>query len=125
MREATAECLRAARELALPTLADPERRRKISEANRGRVLGAESRAAMSRASTGRKHTEQTRQKRREAQARRPAGVPGGPWSEEEDELVRTLSVAEVVRRTGRTPNAVYKRRRELKAGQKRGRTTTG
>jgi hypothetical protein len=36
-----------------------------------------------------------------------------PWTPAEDELVRTLPPAEVARRTGRTPGAVYQRRRIL------------
>jgi hypothetical protein len=36
-----------------------------------------------------------------------------PWTPGEDELVRTLPPAEVARRTGRTPGAVYSRRYDL------------
>jgi hypothetical protein len=50
MREATAAHLPAAREAARPMLSSPERRQKISEANRGRVLSEESRAAIGKAS---------------------------------------------------------------------------
>ena len=77
--------------------------------------------AVSRASKGRRHTEQARQRMREARARRPGGVPGGPWTTEEDELVRTLPSHEVAWRTGRTPEAVYQRRIELGLARQRGR----
>jgi hypothetical protein len=39
---------------------------------------------------------------------------GPPWTAQEDALLRVLPAAEVARRTGRTPGAVYARRRELR-----------
>jgi hypothetical protein len=39
--------------------------------------------------------------------------PTRRWTPEEDELARTLPAKEVVRRTGRTAWAVYKRRNVL------------
>jgi hypothetical protein len=42
------------------------------------------------------------------------GVHGrGPWTPQEDKLVRTLPALEVSHRTGRSLGAVYKRRRQL------------
>jgi hypothetical protein len=38
---------------------------------------------------------------------------GGPWTGEEDELVRALSPAHTAAKTGRTLNAVYRRRHAL------------
>jgi hypothetical protein len=51
----------------------------------------------------------------EAQRRRGTRPPkaGRPWTEAEDEAVRTLRPAEAARRTGRTLGAVYDRRRDL------------
>ena len=43
----------------------------------------------------------------------PAGIVPKYWSDEEDEIVRTLAPAEVARRTGRSIDAVYIRRRIL------------
>jgi hypothetical protein len=41
------------------------------------------------------------------------GVPGGRWTAAEDKLVRTLSVADAVAKTGRSLHAVVARRRLL------------
>jgi hypothetical protein len=62
---------------------------------------------------------------RQAREKRDIAPPEGQharWTDEEDELVRTLSVPEVVKRTGRTLSAVYSRRGELKLpdGRRRG-----
>lgn len=56
-----------------------------------------------------KYTEKARRKMSEAQRRRgtrPAKA-GSPWTEREDDLVRTLAVKEVAKRTGRTLVAVW------------------
>ena len=50
----------------------------------------------------------------EAHRRRATLVPGiRVWTTEEDELVRTLPIAEAARRTERTVNAVISRRHML------------
>lgn len=46
-----------------------------------------------------------------------------PWTELEDELVRTQSAAEAARKTGRSLGAIYARRWEL--GVRDGRRTGG
>ena len=64
---------------------------------------------------GSRMSDEARQKMSEAQRRRGARPPkaGVPWSPQEDEWLRTLPTAEVVRRTGRTKTAVYNRRCDL------------
>jgi hypothetical protein len=52
--------------------------------------------------------------RRGAEPRRPS-----PWSPEEDELVRALSVEEAARRIGRTVTAVFARRHRLGLAEER------
>jgi hypothetical protein len=42
-----------------------------------------------------------------------------PWTQREEELVRTLGPAEAARRTGRTMTAVYQRRRDLGLARRR------
>jgi hypothetical protein len=53
---------------------------------------------------------------------------GGPWSGEEDTLVRTMPAAQVAERTGRTLREVYRRRQKLRGGKRKlpdGRATNG
>jgi hypothetical protein len=71
---------------------------------------------------GIRHSEETRRKMSEAHRRRGTRPPkaGRPWTDEEDDLVRTLPAKEVAGRTGRTLRAVYDRRRGL--GMPDGRT---
>jgi hypothetical protein len=102
---------------------DPERRRKIAEARRGKPRLRHVLDAMHNARRGSHHTEEARQKMSEAQRRRGVLVPGTvSWTAEEDELVRTLPAEEVMRRTGRSLIAVYTRRSKLKVpdGHRRG-----
>jgi hypothetical protein len=62
-----------------------------------------------------RHTEESRRKMSEAHRKRGILVPGTiPWTTEEDELLKTLPAEEVARRTGRTLEAVYTRRRRLR-----------
>lgn len=105
-----------ARQKALSKAQDPERRRKISEARRGKPRPPKVVEAIRRARQGRKHTAEARRKMSEAQQKRKAWPPaaGKPWEPWEDELVRTLPPAEVVQRTGRTLGSVYERRRLLR-----------
>jgi hypothetical protein len=63
---------------------------------------------------GSQHTEETRQRMSETHRQRGTLVPGPvPWTEVDDELVRTPRVEEVARRIGRSLIAVYKRRHRL------------
>jgi hypothetical protein len=102
---------------------DPERRRKIAESLRGKPMLPHVLDAMRNARRGLPHTEETRRRMSEAHRRRGTLVPGTVlWSPEDDELVRTLPVKEVARRTGRSLQAVYKRRSLLQVpdGRRRG-----
>ena len=74
---------------------------------------------------GSEHTAATKRKMRRTHKRLGTRPPaaGPAWSEQEDELLRTLPTAEVVQRTGRTLNAVRCRRRVL--GLPDGRKTLG
>jgi len=102
---------------------DPERRAKIAAAQRGKPRPASAMQAAWEASRGRKHTAEARAKMSVAQRRRGARPPkaGRAWTAEEDVLVRQLDPTEVVRRTGRTLQAVYSRRSVL--GLNEGRIT--
>jgi hypothetical protein len=104
---------------------DPERRRRIGEARRGKPCPPHVVEAMRRGRLGKPHSEEARRKMSAAQRRRGAWPPaaGEPWTDDEDELLRTLPAAEVLRRTGRTLAAVYCRRRELELPD--GRTRNG
>jgi hypothetical protein len=90
---------------------DPERCRKIAEYMRGKPRPQHVLDAMHSARRGLPHTEETRRRMSEAHRRRGTLVPGTVlWTQEDDELVRTLPVREVARRTGRSLQAVYARR---------------
>jgi len=101
---------------------DPERRAKIAAAQRGRARPASAMQPAWEANRGRKHTAEARAKMSAAQRRRGARPPkaGRPWTAEEDALVRELPALDVAGRTGRTLQAVYKRRSLL--GLNEGRT---
>jgi hypothetical protein len=93
---------------------DPERRRKIAEAKRGKPRPRHVIEAMRRARLGSHLTEETRSRMSEAHKRRGTLVPGTIlWTPEEDELVKTLPVEEAAKRTGRSLSAVYARRWRL------------
>jgi hypothetical protein len=95
-------------------LHDPERCRKISEALRGRPKPAHVIDAAIAAHLGTKHSAEARQKMSETHKRRGTLVPGTVlWTPQEDQLVRTLPISEVMQRTGRTLNAVKSRRHKL------------
>ena len=95
---------------------DPERRRRIGEARRGKPCPPHVVEAMRRGRLGKPHSSEARRKMSEAQRRRGAWPPaaGEPWTDDEDELLRTLPAPEVARRTGRTLAAVYCRRQDLR-----------
>jgi hypothetical protein len=99
---------------ALSKAGDPERRRKIAEARRGKPRPPHVVEAVRRAHLGTHHSEEARRKMREAHKRRGTLVPGTKvWTPEEDELSRTLPTAEVAKRTGRSVGGVRYRRRKL------------
>ncbi len=104
----------AMRALGVLKARDPERRRKIAEARRGKPRPARVGEAVRSAHLGVPQTEETRRRMSETHRRRGTLVPGTiPWTAEEDEQVRTLPVEEAARRTGRSFQAVYARRSRL------------
>jgi hypothetical protein len=94
---------------------DPERRAKIAAAKRGKPRPPHVGEAVAAAHRGKRASAATRRKMSEAHKRRGTRPPkaGPPWTAEEDALARRLPAAEVARRTGRTLQAVYDRRRVL------------
>jgi hypothetical protein len=71
---------------------------------------------MRKGRTGKSHDEAAKAKMSQAQKRLGTRPPaaGVPWTAEEDEAVRTLKPKEAAEKTGRTPVAVWSRRRALK-----------
>jgi NUMOD3 motif len=96
-------------------LRDAARREKIAASKRGKPRPPHVIEAMREGRTGKPHSEEARRKMSEAQRRRGTRPPkaGKPWTEDEDEAVRTLPGAEAAEATGRTLKAVWDRRREL------------
>jgi hypothetical protein len=93
---------------------DPERRRKIAEARRGKPRPPHVVEAVRAAHLGTHHTRAARRKMSQTHKRRGTLVPGTiVWTPEEDKLLRTLSTAEVAERTGRSVGGVRYRRRKL------------
>jgi hypothetical protein len=103
------------RAAAALTVRDPARREKIRAKAIGRKHTAKMKAMLRRAKLGVKLSAAHRRKISEAARRLGTWPPnaGPPWSAEEDGLLRRLPPAEVAKRTGRTPGAVYARRRVL------------
>src|SRR5262245_36439216 len=67
---------------------------------------------MRKGRTGKPQSEEARAKMSRAHRQRGTLVPGtDPWTAEEDEAVRTMRPAEAVKKTGRTVQAVWSRRR--------------
>lgn len=106
---------------ALVDYADQQRNAKIAESRRGVPRPQHVREALRRASIGRPMSDQQRRQIGERNLRLGIRPPkaGRPWTAQEDELLRTLSAAEVARRTGRTLTAVYSRRHDLKLPDRR------
>lgn len=96
--------------------ADPVRNAKIAAAKRGKRRPAHVCAAVRRAQLGRQQSLEQRQATSERNRQRGVRPPkaGRPWTLEEDELLRTLPAAEVVKRTGRTLGAVRMRQQMLR-----------
>jgi hypothetical protein len=93
---------------------DPERRRKIAEAHRGKPRPPHVVEAIRRARLGSHLTEETRSRMSRTHRKRGTLVPGTiPWTPEEDEWVKTLTAEEAAKKTGRSLKAVYARRWRL------------
>lgn len=95
---------------------DPGRRSKIAASKRGKPRPAHVIEALRQANLGRPLSAETRRKMSEAHKRRRSWPPaaGRPWTPEEDELVRTLRIADAAKQTGRTVSAVKGRRNKLR-----------
>ena len=91
---------------------DPDRRRQIAAAKRGKPRPAHVVEAVRKANKGRQASPKTRATLAAAMRERAkAFVPNGRgWTAAEDELVRTRPAAEVAEWTGRTLTGVYSRR---------------
>jgi hypothetical protein len=102
----------AGRAKAQVKAADPQRRRKIAQAKRGKPRPPGMMERLAELNRGKPLSEQTREKLSEAHKQRGTWPPaaGRPWTPEEDELLRQLPAAEVAQRTGRSLAAVYCRR---------------
>lgn len=107
--------LTAGRKKAWKKAADPERRRKIAAAKKGKPRPPSVIEAVRRANKGRALSKPHREKISAAHKRRGTRPPaaGRPWQKWEDKLLRTVPTREVVEKTGRTLTAVWSRRREL------------
>jgi hypothetical protein len=105
-----------ARRKAVGKARDPDRRRKIAEARRGKKRPTHVVEAVRRAHLGWTHTPEARAKLSAAMKERAkVFVPNGrTWTAAEDDLLRTLPPAAAARETGRGLGSVYDRRRTLK-----------
>ena len=105
----------AGREKARAKARDPVRRAKIAAARRGKPRPPHVIEAMAAGRRGKPHDAESRRKMSESPKRRGTRPPkaGSPWTAEEDELLPQLPAVEVARRTGRSLQAVYDRRRVL------------
>lgn len=94
--------IRAGFEKALAKANEPEARAKVAAARRKWTMPEKTRRLLSDQRKGKKLSEEHRRKIATAnQGRIPVWVTR-PWTPEEDELVRTLPTAEVMRLTGRS-----------------------
>ncbi len=93
---------------------DPERRRKIAQARKGKPRPPHEVEPMHRAWRGSHHSEETRRRMSQTHKKRGTIVPGiKTWTREEDEQVKSLPPEEAARQIGRSLRAVYARRRRL------------
>lgn len=95
-----------------PTYSDPERNEKIRQARMGKPRPKKAIEAMRRAQLGRKPSEQLLRRQQAARERR-FPMSYAPWTPEHDEIVRTESIKEAARLTGRPKSRIERRRNEL------------
>lgn len=95
---------------------DPKRRAKIAAAKRGKPRPPGMMESLQQANIGRKHTKAARanmsasHKKRERRGR----MDLQPWTDAQNDLVRTLSPIQAATKTGRTLAAIYMQRHKLK-----------
>ena len=103
-----------ARQMAWAKAQDPERRRKIAEALRGKPKPPHMMEELRRSNLGRKHSAETRRKMSEAYRRHGAKPPiGRLWEPWELTLLGTAPDEMVAERTERSASAVQKKRSVL------------
>jgi hypothetical protein len=98
----------------LEAVKSPERAAKSGAARRGKALSEVTRAAISKAKEGQKHSAESRHKMSESQKRRVRAPRGSSFEPEVTALLGTMPDREVAGRTGLTEAAVVSRRRVLK-----------
>ena len=102
-----------------PKYRDPVRNEKIRSSRLGKPRPKHVIDALRESHLGTNWSEQTRHRQLESRMRRfPKSF--APWTPEDDELVRTLSIRVVAKRTGRSKNKVAERRAALGMGRKDG-----
>ena len=107
----TGEASRPGREA---TFHSPERAAKIAASRRGKPRPPKIARALRAARKGMKHTEEARQKMREARERRGYHAPNGrPFTPEEDAILGTAPDKEVAAKVGRHVITIAVRRKRL------------
>ncbi|MDB5306556.1 MAG: hypothetical protein JWO38_758 [Gemmataceae bacterium] len=108
--------LAAARERGWAKAGDPERRRKIAEAKRGKPRPEHVIEAMREGRTGKPHSEETRREMSEAHKKRGTRPPkaGRPWTAKQDALLGKVPDELIARKSGRPVSAVVNRRQKLR-----------
>lgn len=101
----------AALKLARAKNQDPNRRRKIADAKRGKSRPEHVVEAMRKCRAGKPQSDEARAKMRAAQAGR-VRPPKKEWDRDQDALLGEVPDAEVARRTGRSEKAVASRRKK-------------
>ena len=102
-----------------PKYRDPGRNEKIRSSRLGKPRPKHVVDALRESHLGTNWSEQTRKRQLDSRMRRfPKSF--APWTSEEDELVRTLSIRVAAKRTGRSKNKVAERRAALGMGRRDG-----
>lgn len=95
-----------------PKYRDPERNEKIRQSRLGKPRPKHVLEALRKSHLGRKRTAEVLQRQHQARQRR-FPLSYAPWTAAEDEIVRTFTVKEAARATGRSTNRILQRRAEL------------
>lgn len=115
LREHFAPRAKRVQKMAVAKARDPQRRAKIAAARRGKKRPASDMEPVRKAHIGRTASEETRRKMSEAHKRRGTRPPaaGVPWTEAEDEILRSHTAKEAAEKLDRTYSAVLNRRSNL------------